>query len=347
MSDELRQQFQELSPPTELHLPPPSALAALGRRRQRRRRAVAAAAAALVAVVPFAVLAGERLKPAPATVAAPQLEGMTALACGTSPLSVLTAESGAENEGSPEAAGLRHVLEEGIAGMSFPAKTGWVQMRRDDGEETVTFGRRVGEVGIDDVVMVKRQDIGSYTFAGSGGCGPLGFPDGRRATRISTYDVSSDGITLTWMGGTCGDGSEPVSVVHEAGNVVSVMVVPPPDRAGSCPDVGTFEQTEARLSAPLGNRRVVDAGYLPVIDVPSSQQYADQAADTSARDEAARTLCTSSARELGGKEDVSYAVTVDVVRQQVPEARSAWSQLSAQAPAAHCYLRRPDGVIWA
>ena len=348
LSDELRDGFRALIVPGTLHLPPPSALAALGRLRQRRRRAVVASAcaAAVVGVVPLLALPSKGAGPDRAGLAAPQLDGMKALACGSWPLSVLAADPGFETAAGPEAAGLRWAINTAPIPIRYP-NSSWVLMGRDEAARTVTFGHRTGRVGIADTLTLTQNGDGRYQFASSGGCGTLGYPDGRRATRLSTYETTPGGLTVTWIGGVCGDGSDPATVVDEQDDTVSVTVVPPPNKSGFCPDVGRTERTVVRLAAPLAGRGVVDAGTFPTLPVPTQAEYDAQIADFSARDTAARALCATSAQTLGGKLEVSYAVTVDQVRRRVPQVRTAWADVAGDAPAAHCYLRRPDRTVWA
>lgn len=348
MTEELREEFRRLSVPVGLRLPAPAVLVGMSRKRQRRHRAAVAVvvAAVVVAVVPALALVPGRPGPVPVAAEAPRLDGMEALACGKWPLSTLTGERGAESSRGAEAAGLRTAIATAQAPLQYP-KSGWTLLGRDAAEGTVTFGNRRGDVGLQDVLTLKRNDAGAYVFAGSGGCGPLGFKDGRRATRLDTYTVAGRTLTLNWLGGVCGDGSEAEVVVDEQDDTVSVMLVPPPDGPGSCPQVGRSERTAVQLAAPLGTRNVVDAGYLPTLDLPSEAAYEAQIAVDSQRDTAARALCGTTAQALGGKPEVSYPETVGHVRDAVSAARSTWAGLSAQGPAAHCYLRQPDGAIWA
>ena len=135
---------------------------------------------------------------------------MTPLACGgAGPLSAYSATPGAEREHTPEAAELRHLIATGIGGGEYkPPKTGWVVVGRT--ATAVTFGRRVGTVGIDDTIVVKRDATGGYTFATSGGCGPIGYANGRQAALVYGYRVRNGKLSVEWNGDTCSDGSPPL-----------------------------------------------------------------------------------------------------------------------------------------
>lgn len=285
--------------------------------------------------------------PAASPVTVPTLltvDGMEPRACGVAPMSALTAQPGAEDEDSPEAAALREVLRTGIAGMSFPPQDGYVALDRTP--EQVTFGRREGEVGIGAVVTVRRQD-GAWGFGGSGGCGPIGWADGRRAAKVDTYTARPGSLVLHWTGGTCDDGAAPVVRVSEDGDVVSVLLVPPPRSTGDCDDAGTSESTPVALEAPVGDRRVQNVGFLPVRPVPSRAAYEADAAAQAAAYTAAEALCQAAATELGGTVEVVFPTDVAAVRDAVPQTRSSWQPVAGSTTAGHCYLETGEGTTWA
>lgn len=274
------------------------------------------------------------------------VDGREPAACGVAAnLSVLTAEPGAEKADTPEAAALREVARTGIAGMSFPPANGWVVLARN--EDEVTFGHREGEVGIGHVVTVRREGA-DWTFANSGGCGPFGYDDGRRAAHIDTYKEEPGELLLQWTGGTCDDGSAPHVAVSETDEAISVLLVPPADSDGACAGVGTSESTPVALESPVAGRRVENVGYLPVRIVPSGEQYvADQQAEGAAY-AAAEVLCNRGAAELGSAAaEVVYSIDVATVRRYVQATKQPWGSLPPDAIAGHCYLERDDGRTWA
>lgn len=273
------------------------------------------------------------------------VDGMEPRACGgAADMSALTAEPGAERADDPAAAALREITRTGIAGMSFPPAHGWVVL--SSSEDEVMFGHREGDVGIGHVVTVARRGS-EWGFSGSGGCGPLGYRDGRRATHIPTYVERPGELVLNWTSGTCDDGSAPHVAVSETDEVVSVLLVPPPDSRGSCDGAGTSESTPVELEAPVGSRRVENVGYLPVREVPSEEQdAADQQAEAEAY-AAAERMCADAATSFGQRPGVVYPTDVGTVRTHVEEAAKSWAGLPAGGSAGHCYLEHTDGSTWA
>ena len=266
-------------------------------------------------------------------------------ACGgAADLSALTAEPGAEKADTPEAAALREITRTGIAGMSSPPADGWVILARSGDE--VTFGHREGDLGVGHVVAVRRQGS-EWTFAGSGGCGPLGYRDGRQATNLTTYVEKPGQLLLSWTGGTCDGGAPPHVAISETDEVVSVLVVPPKDSGGSCSGVGTSERTPVELLSPVGARRVENVGYLPVQVVPSQEQYEADAEADAREYEVAERLCTEAAASFGQRPAVVYPTDVRTVVAHVPEAARSWSGVATDAAAGHCYLEHTDGNTWA
>ncbi|HEX4018620.1 MAG TPA: hypothetical protein VHX15_17920 [Frankiaceae bacterium] len=289
--DQLIERLRSLAAPADLTLPPAVHLAELGRRRRRIRRTVTSASVvALTAVVATLValdLLGASGKAAHLRViASPSagpadpsrtVDGMAPLACGgAGPLSALFAAPGAEREHTPEAAELRHLIATGIAGGEYkPPKTGWVVVGRTGTE--VTFGRRVGAVGIDDTIVVKHDGAG-YTFARSGGCGSIGFADGRQAALVYGYRVRNGALSVEWTGGGCDDGSAPLVKTTESRSAITVLLLPPPPQNlpphDFCVGGGSAVWTEVPLRSPVGNRKVIDVGYLPslpIIKAPGSE----------------------------------------------------------------------------
>jgi hypothetical protein len=193
-----------------------------------------------------------------------------------------------------------------------------------------------------------RREGDDWTFANSGGCGPLGYDDGRRATHIDTYEEKPGGLLLQWTGGTCDNGSAPYVAVSETDDFISVLLVPPPDNDGNCAGVGTSERTPVALEAPVAGRRVENVGYLPVRNIPSREQYAADRQAEAAAYTAAEALCNRGAAELGSAAaEVVYSTDVAAVRRFVPDARQSWRPLPPNATAGHCYLERDDGKTWA
>lgn len=140
----------------------------------------------------------------------------------------------------------------------------------------VTYGHRIGPVGVDQYTAVKKEG-GRWTFANSGYCGPLTFA-GRTAARLQSYHVQDRGLLVKWEGSRCLGGPpepRPDVRVRESPDRVEVLVVrgssseQPPGQA--CAGLGTSEQTLVPLSAPLAGRPVENVGALPAEDVPSER----------------------------------------------------------------------------
>lgn len=234
--------------------------------RCRAQRASIEVVCAMLAVVAGGCAA------APKPIAYPDLvvDGMPPLACGgIASMSTLSAPSGAENDNTPEAAELRVLIKTGIAGGEYqPPATNWTVLART--ADTVTFGHREGPIGIGDTITVQRKGAG-YTFAGSGGCGPVGYRDGRQAQNIDSYQVVKGGLEIQWLGGEClgetSPPSRPTLKAIETPTTVAVLLVPAlgkPLPAGTfCAGVGRIMHATVALQAPLGRRSVSDAGYVP------------------------------------------------------------------------------------
>ncbi len=195
------------------------------------------------------------------------VNGVEPTACGcAAPLSVYTATP------SAEAAALRTILETGIAGQSFPPKHDWVELER--GEDLVTYGQRTGPVGIGSVVSVRRED-GTWTFGGSGGCGPLRYGPAR-AAYLDMWTEEGGDLVLHWTGGYGLDNASAVRV-QETPTEVRVVVVPepePPLRPGEFrTGAATGATSRVTLADPVGARRVVNVGYVPGQDVQSLPEY--------------------------------------------------------------------------
>ncbi len=285
-SDEhLLERLRSIAAPAILQLPSAAQIAEHGRRRRRVRRMLSAgslvAATAVVATSVIVNLHATPEKPArlrvetspspPPADPSRTINGMTPLACGgAGPLSALSATPGAEREQTPEALELRHLIATGIGGGEYkPPKAGWVVVGRT--ASAVTFGRRVGEVGIDDIIVVKRDGTGGYTFASSGGCGPIGYANGRQAALVYGYRVREGRLSVEWAGDTCSDGSPPLVKATETTSVITVLLLPPPPKRlppnEFCAGAGRAEWTDVPLTSPAGNRKIVDVGYLPALPI--------------------------------------------------------------------------------
>lgn len=301
--------------------------------------------------------AGPSQPPGPANLPFSTLSvnGVEPTACGTdAPLSVYTAKPGAEKADTPEAAALRAVLKAGIAGMSFPPKDNWVEITRTADE--VSYGHRTGAVGIDSFVSVKRTD-GTWGFGGSAGCGPLGYGL-TTANFISPWTEKGNELTLHWGGGSCGFGSNGADArAEETATEVRVVVVPRPpvplEGGVFCAGVGTDESSTVTLAAPVGNRKVVNVGFVPARDVPSQPEIDAYQAHQSAEILRGQTACDSAAAALdplGLKTSVAYPndgehpITVGIIRGALKDLPAGWADLPADTPAAQCYLETPGTV---
>ena len=285
IDEHLIERLRSVAAPATLQLPAAAQIAEQGCRRRRVRRMLSAgslvAVSGVIVVSVILNLPSTTGKPArlrvETTPTAPPadpsrtINGMTPLACGgAGPLSAYSATPGAEREHTPEAAELRHLIATGIGGGEYkPPKTGWVVVGRT--ATAVTFGRRVGAVGIDDTIVVKRDATGGYTFATSGGCGPIGYANGRQAALVYGYRVRNGKLSVEWNGDTCSDGSPPLVKTTETTKVITVLLLAPPPRRlptnEFCAGAGRVEWTEVPLTSPVGNRKIVNVGYLPTLPV--------------------------------------------------------------------------------
>lgn len=301
--------------------------------------------------------AGPSQRPGPAGLPFTTLSvnGVEPTACGTdAPLSVYTAKPGAEKADTPEAAALRAVLRTGIAGMSFPPKDNWVEITRTADE--VSYGHRTGAVGIDDFVSVKRTN-GVWSFGGSAGCGPLGYGP-TMADGIYRWAEQGNELVLSWTGGTCGYGSNGADVrTQETATEVRVVLVPRPPPPSSedvaCGGVGTDESVRVTLAAPVGNRKVVNVGFVPARNVPSQPEIDAYQAHQSAEILRGQTACDAAAATLGPgglKTSVAYPndgehpITVGIIRGALKDLPAGWADLPADTAAAQCYLETPGTV---
>lgn len=199
----------------------------------------------------------------PDLVAAMTIDGMAPRACGgLAPLEVLAARPGAENADTAQARALRAVIaHDPTAGQSPQRPTGWVLLRENSAGQ-VTFGQRTGQVGIGATVDLQRH-ASEYAWAGSGGCGPVAYPDGRAAVRADSYTSHSQKMQVHYSGGGCS--SSPVSLtVRETPDFVDVLLVQPAAQGNTwCAGEATMETATASLQQPLGTRKVRDLSNLP------------------------------------------------------------------------------------
>ncbi len=281
---DLKAQLRRLEPPPGMSGPDVTLLAATARRRRDGRRLAVftgvAAVAATIAVVLLPKGADDRNEitvrpptPTPAAASDPRsIDGLVPLACGgAGPLSAMSAAPGAERANTPEAAELRRLITQTIAGgMYRPPKTNWVVVGRT--HDTVTFGHREGTVGIGDTIVVKRAGAG-YTFATSGGCGSIGYSNGRAAELVYGYRSVGTELTLMWTGGWCGPGAEPRPSVKvlETKTTIQVLLVqalaPPVPPGTFCAGISRNVTTTVSLRAPVGDRKVINIGYIPDLPV--------------------------------------------------------------------------------
>ena len=206
---------------------------------------------------------GERIDPA--EVAERTVDGMPPLACGgQGPIESLAAEPGAELLDTPEAAGLRDVIAtDPTGGMSPQTPHDWVLLGRKD--DVVFFGQRSGVIGIGATVGVQRHGD-RYTFAGSGGCGPVGYADGRAPVVLGPFEDRGAHLRITYTGGACDAPQGPRVVVHESSQRVDVLAFQPPEvlePGTGCVGVGIFRTLDVPIAQPLAGRQVRDLAYLP------------------------------------------------------------------------------------
>jgi len=263
-------------PTEQLRLPSPADISARARARAGRRRAAGLAlAACLAAGLLAAAVPGDTTgrpetldvasaaAPTPA-VKGPVVDGQAALACGLGPLSVLAAPPGAERADTPAAAALRRALTDRTPGLRASVDDGWVLIA--DTGDSVTFGVRRGPVGIGQTVTLERRGD-TFEYAGSGGCGPLGFGHGRQAVDVENYAERSGELLLQWTGTTCDGSRAPELQVVESEQSISVLVVAYAAPA-DCALVGVRREMTAQLARPVGDRVVENAGYVPARRVP-------------------------------------------------------------------------------
>lgn len=277
----LQRLLRSADAPSCLRLEPPQTLAERGAARHHRRIALGAGLA--VVLLAAGVLIGRAVleRPGPpddllvAAGPAPEdrqvisLDGEEPKVCGTAPLAALTAEPGAERADTTAAAALRAgTVLDGMSPEQGPLPaTGWIELSSTVDE--VSFGHRTGRLGIDRTVRVQRQPQGTWQLTSSGVCGGLTYSGGRRAARLSGYEAPApDRLTVHWLGGACDDDKAmEVRVVEEADSV-SVLVVPAHDGSESCVDLGVPRRASLALSTPLGDRPVLNAGFVPARAVP-------------------------------------------------------------------------------
>ena len=105
----------------------------------------------------------------------------------------------------------------------------------------------------------------NWAWDGSGGCGPIGYADGRTALDLGTYSVRGRQLSVADSdAGTC-DRRLPSEHVSETARFVDLLVVSPKPRRHPRPCVGegvslTLHTT---LRSTVGDRTVRNIGYLP------------------------------------------------------------------------------------
>jgi hypothetical protein len=134
--------------------------------------------------------------------------------------------------------------------------------------DLVTFGQRTGAVGIGAIVELKRHGS-TYQFAGSGGCGPVGYRNGQTAIDLGSYTVHGTALTIHYEGGNC-DSRPPDVVAHQRATTIDVLVVSPPPLKTSvaCAGSGQDDTVTVTLKSALGHRAIRDIGYVPARSVP-------------------------------------------------------------------------------
>lgn len=299
LDDRTRDALQTAVSRTAVSHPPTERIVTAGRRlRRRRRQGAGLAAGAIVAVAVVASAAVYRglparhdtlrpASPAPAT-AASHTARADAVAFGLSPdvdldrdtvncglttevpLRELTLPGGDEAAATPEAVGLRAFLAHNPFAAGAPAPPGrWVLLAEDAGQ--VAFGRRDGPIGVSDAYLLQRQPDGTWTPAGTNGCGLRRLADG--TTTAATSAASSTGTTLTleWANGACHapvpDEINAGVQVHETPTQVFIAVLTRPNPALApvdvCGGVGLTSRLDVTLKTPLGARTLIDAAKVP------------------------------------------------------------------------------------
>ncbi len=281
-NEDLRERLAALPAPPSIGIDPGS-IARAGRRRRRRHRVVGGAlgstavAAAVLTVSLSAALSrsSARLDASlsspgdPAATSLLVLDGQQPLACGIASVSALSARGGDEKAGTPEAAALREVFaHDPTRGESPQTADNWVLLARQG--DSVTFGQRQGAIGLGDTVTETKAASGRWAMSGSGGCGPLGWADGRAAAVLSSYavDAAGDSLTLPYDAPSSCAAGDPQVRVAETNASVSVLVIPAPPRPGLCGGGGRDHPITVHLTNPLGARPVLDVGRLPAVPLP-------------------------------------------------------------------------------
>lgn len=206
----------------------------------------------------------------PAEVAERTVDGLPPLACaGQGPLEALAADPGAELLDTPEAAGLRDVIAtDPTQGMSPQTPHNWVLLGRKG--DVVSFGQRSGVIGIGATVSVERHGD-RYTFAGSGGCGPVGYADGRAPLGLGPYADRGGHLRFSYTGGACDAPQGPRVVVHESSQRVDVLAFQPREVLAPgtvCLGVGLLKTLDVPIAQPLAGRQVRDLAFLPAAVLP-------------------------------------------------------------------------------
>lgn len=340
-------------PATAARIDPWDLMARAGRRRTRRRAGLTACALAGAALVLPQLVSrdgSQLLVPAgpgldQATLAELTVDGQLPLACGgAARLEALTAQPGAEKADTPEARGLRDVIaHDPTGGMSPQSSGGWVLIRRSG--STVTWGQRERAIGIGATLTLQRRGD-RYVFAGSGGCGPVAYPDGSSAEPFGPYVDLGLSLQLSYMGDTC-DPRLPRVVVRESESTVDVLLLrrPPPKLPGPCAGAGRAGSVDAPLSRPLAGRQVRNLGYVPARPVLSAADEAVDRARTGADQAVVDQLCRQEGTRRGLSVSAAYLSDVASVKAAVPATRVAWRALADDAVAADCYLRHPGRSI--
>lgn len=245
-----------------------------------------------------------------------------------------------ERRGADRAAGLRNAIAHDDTGGESPLPAGnWVLLAEHDGK--AYFGQRTGAVGINATVTMEGKN-GVWVRGRSGGCGAVGYADGRSAQLIGYLGMGRTLLVFA-SGGACGDFRPPTVYVHEHLTSVGVLAIsqPPLSERGFHNCAGLpVPATVVTLSAPLGTRTVRDIGYVP----PRSDLAMDTdltSAQPPARFQAA-AACTRAAQSSAGQ--TSYFVTdVATARAAEPAVRRAWANPPAEQAAGLCYQANADG----
>ena len=182
----------------------------------------------------------------------------------------------AEQEDHPSAAALRDFLASDSFGMGFLPDAGWWLVQRDDRKAQYIARLPDGnETPFGNVTL--QLTAGGWAFAGGGTCRPLAVLNGLSpaiwvlAPGLAEPDrntVEFSALVSEWA---C-SGGEPVgprlldpSITYTDDAVLILFAARPHQGLSTCPGIPP-SATAVRLSEPLGDRRLLDAGVFPLGD---------------------------------------------------------------------------------